>query len=56
MHTEWHVITVLEEIESEGVVVDHRIKHEEEVNKHRLLNKTLHPQTSSLYTHARMLQ
>ncbi|XP_074609660.1 5'-nucleotidase domain-containing protein 1-like isoform X1 [Acropora palmata] len=30
MHTEWHVITVLEEMESEGVVVHHGIKREEE--------------------------
>jgi len=56
MHTEWHVITVLEEMESEGVVVHHGIKHEEEVNKHRLLNKTLDPQTRSMYTHSRTLQ
>ena len=46
MHADWHVFTVLEEMESEGVVVHHSIEHLEEVNKHRFLNKTLNPQTT----------
>ena len=33
MYSDWHVITVLEEMESEGIVVQHSAEPEEQVYK-----------------------